>query len=132
MKISGFIDGIGWSSTALHGRLIHEAVRDRVGRLRMAPMIASPREFPMLVAQVTASRWIDAGTAPADAAQVRERSNAKTLRPRVEDFARPLPKRIDGHAPAALRAAWETNPKAARTARPDSTPAPSRAKPRLR
>ncbi|MCR0984888.1 aspartate/glutamate racemase family protein [Roseomonas populi] len=75
-KVIGLIGGMSWESSAEYYRIIHQAVRARLGGLHSARCLIWSFDFGEIEALQHAGRWDDATTEMIDAASRLERGGA--------------------------------------------------------
>lgn len=75
-KVIGLIGGMSWESSSEYYRIINQAVREKLGRLRSARCLMWSFDFGEIEALQHAGRWDDATALMIDAAQRLERGGA--------------------------------------------------------
>lgn len=79
MNTLGLIGGMSWESTAEYYRLINQAVRERRGPLRSAPLLLHSLDFGPIAQAQHEGRWSDAAIALVDSARRLQAAGAQAL-----------------------------------------------------
>jgi aspartate racemase len=79
VKLCGLIGGMSWESSIIYERLMHEAVRDRLGGFHNARLLVHTVDFADVEPLQAAGEWDRAGALLADVAQSLETGGAELL-----------------------------------------------------
>ncbi len=79
MKTIGLLGGMSWESTLIYYRIINEAVRQRRGGLRSAPILLNSVDFEEIAALQRKQDWSAAGHRLGEAAAQLERGGADCI-----------------------------------------------------